>query len=95
MLAPVGGNARVEDVVVAALDDVDGVDLHVAEMLDRRARRLRPVAERRRRVEPLGVEPDALAWALVSGWGLLELRGIARGLYVGGYAFAMSVWQPT
>ena len=59
VLAPVLGDAREEDVVVAALDDVDGVDLHVAQVLDRRARRLRPVAERRRLVEPLRAEPDA------------------------------------
>ena len=49
---------REEDVVVRPLDDVDRVDLHVAEMLDRRLRRLRAVAEGRRLVEPLGAEPD-------------------------------------
>ena len=43
--APVGGNAGPQDVVVAALDDVDGVDLHIAEMLDRR--RASPAARRR------------------------------------------------
>jgi hypothetical protein len=59
MLAPVAGDARVEDVMVRALDHVDRVDLHVAQMLDRGARRLRPVAERRRRIEALGAQPDA------------------------------------
>ena len=59
MRALIGRDARVEDVVVAALDDVDGVDLHIAEMLDRQPRRLGVVAERRRMVEPLGREPDA------------------------------------
>ena len=45
--------------MVAALDDVDGVDLHIAEMLDRSRDRLRPVAERLGRIEPLGTQPDA------------------------------------
>jgi hypothetical protein len=45
--------------VVAALDDVDRVDLHVAEVLDRRARSLRAAAERRRLVEALRAQPDA------------------------------------
>ncbi len=44
--------------VVAALDDVDGVDLHIAEMFNGGGGRLRALAERRRRVEPLGAEPD-------------------------------------
>ena len=30
MFAPVGGNARLENVVVAPLNNVDGVNLHVA-----------------------------------------------------------------
>ena len=45
--APVGGDAGPQDVVMGALDDVDGVDLHIAEMLDRGGGRLRPLAERR------------------------------------------------
>ena len=57
--ALVAGDARVEDVVVAALDHVDGVDLHVAQVLHGGARRLGPVAERRWRIEPLGAQPDA------------------------------------
>ena len=59
VLAAILGNAREEDVMVAALDDVDGVDLHVAQVLDRGPRRLSPAAERRRLVEPLRVQPDA------------------------------------
>ena len=59
MCALISGDARMEDMVVAALDHVDRVDLHVAEMLDGEAGRLGPVAERRGRVEPLGVQPDA------------------------------------
>ena len=55
MLAPIGGDARPENVMVAALDDIDGVDLHVAQMLHRRARRLRPVTKGRGGVEPLGM----------------------------------------
>ena len=37
--APVFGNAAPENVMVAALDHVDGVDLHVAEVFDGRRRR--------------------------------------------------------
>ena len=73
MRALVAGDARVQDVVVAALDHVDGVDLHVAQMLHRRARRLRPVAERRGRIEPLRAQPDA------SGSSLGERVGFAGG----------------
>ena len=60
MVAPVSRDAREQDLVMAALHHIDGVDLHVAEMLDRGARRLGPVAERRCLVEPLGAQPDAL-----------------------------------
>ena len=67
--AAVGGNAATENMVVAALDHVDGVDLHIAEMLDRRRRRLRPVAERRWRIEPLGAQPDAPGFGLGQGMG--------------------------
>ena len=67
--APVVGNPVPENVVVAALDDVDGVDLHIAEMLDRGRRRLRPLAERRRRVEPLGAQPDPAGLGLGQGTG--------------------------
>jgi hypothetical protein len=40
--------------MVGALDDIDGVDLNVTELFDHSSDRLRPVAERRRRIEPLG-----------------------------------------
>src|SRR5262249_30082270 len=59
VVAPVTRNARVEDLVMAALDHVDGVDLHVAEMLHSGARRLGPVAERRAFIKPLRAQPDA------------------------------------
>ena len=45
--APVGGNPGPEDVVMAALDHVDGIDLDVAEMRYRGRGGLRPAAERR------------------------------------------------
>ena len=45
--------------MVAALDHVDGVDLHIAQMLDGPARGLRPAAERRRFVKPLRAQPYA------------------------------------
>ena len=71
--APIGGDAGVEDVMVAALDDVDGVDLHIAEMFDGGGCRLRALAERRRRIEPLGAEPDPPG--LGPGQGMRFTRG--------------------
>ena len=41
-----------------ALDHVDRVDLDIAEVLDRGAHRAGAVAEGRRRVEPLGMQPE-------------------------------------
>ena len=70
--APVRRNARVEDLVVAALDHVDRVDLHVSQVLDRGARRRGPRAERRGLVKPLGAQPDP------SGLGFRDLRQSTR-----------------
>ena len=56
--------------MVAALDDVDGVDLHIAEMVDRGRRRRRPPAEWRRGVEPLGAQPDPAGLGLAQGMGV-------------------------
>ena len=56
--AVIGGDSAIENVVVAALDHTNGVDLHIAEMLDRRRDRLWPGAKRIRRIEPLGTQPD-------------------------------------
>ena len=56
VVAPIVWYPRKKDMMVAALDDVDGVDLHVSQVLDCRARRLGPAAEGR--VEPLRVQPD-------------------------------------
>ena len=71
VIALVCGNAGIQNMMVAALDDVDGVDLHVAEVLDGGLRRLRAVAERRARVEPLRAQPDA------PGAGWAERKGVA------------------
>src|SRR6185503_11460175 len=59
VFAPVFRNARIEDLMVAALDNVDGVDLHIAKVLDRCADRFRAVAERRGLVQALGTQPQA------------------------------------
>src|SRR5690242_1240326 len=48
-----------EEVVVAALDHVDGVDLHIADMFDRDRDRSRSLADRRCRVQALCLQPDA------------------------------------
>src|SRR5690606_7751424 len=56
--APVGGNARIEDVMVAALDHIDRVDLHIAQMRDRRLYRLWSRPERLGYIKPLRGHPD-------------------------------------
>jgi hypothetical protein len=58
-------------VVVAALDDVDGVDLHIAQMFHRSRRRLWPLAERRRHIKPLRALPDAPGFGLGHGKGTI------------------------
>ena len=58
MLAPVGRDAGVEDVVVAPLDDVDRVDLQVAQVRDRGRRGLGTGAEGLGSVQALGMQPE-------------------------------------
>jgi len=53
-------NAREEDVMVAAFDHMDRVDLDIAEMLHRRRCCRRAVAEGRIAVKPLRPHPDPL-----------------------------------
>ncbi len=67
--AGIGGDAAIENVMVAALDHIDGVDLHIAEMLDRRRDRLRPGAKRLGCIEPLGTQPDSPGLGLHQGMG--------------------------
>ncbi len=57
--APVGGDPAPQDMVMRAFDDIDGVDLDIAQMFHRGRCRLRPLAERHLAVEPLGTQPDA------------------------------------
>jgi hypothetical protein len=71
--APIFGDPSPENMVMAALDDVDGVDLHIAEMFNGGGGRLRALAERPRRVEPLGAEPDPPG--LGPGQGMRFTRG--------------------
>src|SRR3977135_3813371 len=71
MVALVSGNAREEDLVMAAFDHIDGVDLHIAQVLHRGANRPGPVAKRRGFVEPLGAQPNT------SGVGFSEREGLA------------------
>ena len=70
--AAIGGDAVIENVMVAALDHVDRVDLHITEMLHRRRDRLRSGAKRLRRVEPLGAQPDS------PGLGFAQGKGFGR-----------------
>ena len=67
--AGVIGDAAIENMMVRALDHVDGVDLHVAEMLDRRRNRPGAAAERCRRIEPLAAQPDLAGLGLAQGTG--------------------------
>ena len=67
--AGVGRDTAIENVMMAALDDVDGVDLHIAEMVHRRRNRLRPGAERLAGIEPLGMQPDSPGLGLGQGAG--------------------------
>ncbi len=57
--AAISGDAARENVVMAALDHVDGVDLHITEVRDRCRGGLRPLSERRRRIQPLRLQPDS------------------------------------
>jgi hypothetical protein len=59
VLAPIRRDARVEDVVMAALDDIDRIDLKIAEMGYGGRRRLRPGAEGLGRVKALSPQPDS------------------------------------
>ena len=68
----VSRDTTIENVVMAALDHVDGVDLHIAEMVHRRRNRLRSGAERLAGIEPLGTQPDS------PGLGLGQRSGFSR-----------------
>jgi hypothetical protein len=59
----------VQDVVMATLDDVDGVDLQIAQVRHGCRRGLRAGAERFGGVQALGVQPDS------AGLGGAELDG--------------------
>ena len=68
--AGVGRDAAVENVMMAALDHMDGVDLDVAEVIHRCCYGLRPVAKRLSRIEPLGVQPDSPGLGFGQGTGV-------------------------
>src|SRR5829696_7129918 len=58
ILAAVGRNTGPKNVVVSAFDDVDRVDLHVSEVLDRGCGGTGPLAERHSRIQPLSMKPE-------------------------------------
>jgi len=72
--AGIGRNPVPENVMVTALDHVDGIDLHIAEVFDRCGRRLRPLAEWRLGVEPLRAQPDLPGCSLVQGSGFGDVQ---------------------
>ena len=59
MLAPIRRDARVKDMVMAALDHVDGINLQIAEVRHCCGRGLRAGAEGFGDVQALGVQPDS------------------------------------
>jgi hypothetical protein len=69
VLAPISGDAAEQDVVMAALDDVDGVDLNVAEVSDRSRRSAGAVPKRSFHIEPLGVQPDTACLSFGEDYG--------------------------
>src|SRR5215470_4902170 len=75
----VAGNAREEDVMMAALDHIDRVDLHVTQVLHRRAGGLGTVAEWRFGLKPLRPQPDASGASLGERVGLLGNRAHQHG----------------
>src|SRR5262249_36733207 len=79
MGALVGGNAREQDVMMAALDDIDRVDLHVTQVLHRSAWCRRTVAEWRGGLKPLRPQPDASGASLGERIGLASNRAHQRG----------------
>ena len=52
-------DTAVENVMVAAFDDIDRVDLYIAEMFNGKTHSFRAVSERRRGVQLLCMKPDA------------------------------------
>ena len=64
--------------MVAAFDHIDGVDLHIAQMLHGRVRCLGPVAERRASIESLGAQPDAFRLGFGERVGLPARGDIGR-----------------
>ena len=59
MLAPIRRDTRVENVVMAALDDEDGVNLQVAEVRHRCRRGVWAGAKGFGGVQALGIQPDS------------------------------------
>ena len=59
MLAPIRRDTRVKNVVMAALDDEDRVNLQVAEVRHRCRSRLRAGTEGFGGVQALGMQPDS------------------------------------
>lgn len=84
---------REQDVVVAALDDVDRIDLDVTEVLDGGLHGGSAIPERSRLIEPLGGEPKAASRCQRhDGWG--RRVALARGVCAWG-AHAFGVERPT
>ena len=80
--AGIGRDAAIENVVMAALDDVDGVDLHIAEMVHGGGNRLRPSAKRFAAYQAAGHAARFAGPRFWSGDGV-QSRGASRGNVIG------------
>ena len=65
--AAIFGDTGPQNMVVTALDDVDGVNLHVAEMLHRSRTACGPSPNGGGGIEPLGAQPDVPGRGLGQG----------------------------
>jgi len=70
MFTPVTRDARKKNVMMAALDHVDGIDLHIAQMFHGPERRVRVVTERNACVEALRAQPHATRLLLCQSYGI-------------------------
>ena len=80
--AGIGRDAAIENVVMAALDDVDGVDLHIAEMVHGGGNRLRPSCQKVPASQAAGLAARFAGPRFWSGDGV-QSRGASRGNVVG------------
>jgi hypothetical protein len=80
MAASIVRNARKEDLVMAAFDDMDRVDLHVAQVLYSSERRFGSATERCWGIECLSVQPETSGFGFGEVYRLLVILDIRERL---------------